>query len=110
MRIFRMFASLLILLCLVPPLVLLASTLIARSAGCEADPDVPSTCQIVGGDFGDILYAMTHFGWYAVETLPILAALLVSWILIEIVRVLGRPRKHAAPQTPASSRNRERGS
>ncbi len=110
MRIFRMLATLLILLCLVPPLVLLAATLIARASSCEADPDVPSACQIIGVDFGDILYAMTHFGWYAVETLPILAALLVTWMLIEIVRLLGRPRKQAAPQTPASSRNRERGS
>ncbi|MFY9639963.1 MAG: hypothetical protein WCD20_06450 [Rhodomicrobium sp.] len=110
MRIFRTLAGLLILLCLLPPMVLLAATLIARSVGCEINPDAPSTCRIIGWDFGDFLYAMTHFGWYAVETLPILAALLASWMLIEIVRSIGRPRKHAAPQTPASSRNRERGS
>jgi len=110
MRFFRMLVSLLILLCLVPPLVLLAAAFLARSMGCELDPDAPAACQILGGDYGDILYAMAHFGWYAVETIPILAALLVSWALIEIVRALGRRRNRASPQTPASSRNRERGS
>ena len=67
-------------------------------------------CQILGGDYGDILYSLTHFGYYAVETLPILAALVVIWLLTEIVRAMGRPRRGAAPQTPANSRNRERGS
>ncbi len=110
MRFFRMLVSLLILLCLVPPLVLLAAALIARSLGCEIDPDAPAACPILGGDYGDILYAMTHFGWYAVETLPILAAVLVSWMLIEIVRALGRRGGQASRQTPANSRNRERGS
>ncbi len=111
MRFFRMLAGLLILLCLVPPLVLLAAAFLARSIGCEIDPDAPVSCKILGGDYGDILYAMAHFGWYAVETLPILAALLVSWLLIESVRAIGGgPRKKPAPQTPASSRNRERGS
>jgi hypothetical protein len=110
MRAFRMLTGLLILACLAPPLVLLAATLIARGAGCDIDPDVPVRCEILGGDYGDILYAMGHFGWYAVETLPILAALLVTWMLIEIVRALGRPRKQPVRQAPASSRNRDRGS
>jgi uncharacterized membrane protein len=110
MRFFRMLMGLLILACLVPPLVLLAATLIARGAGCDIDPDVPVQCGILGGNYGDILYAMGHFGWYAVETLPILAALLAVWLLIETVRALGRPRKQSARQTPASSRKRERGS
>ncbi|MBI4725175.1 MAG: hypothetical protein HY765_09410 [Rhodomicrobium sp.] len=110
MRAFRMLAVLLILLCLVPPLSLLTATLIARSAGCGIDPDTPVTCQILGGDYGDILYQLTHFGWYAVETLPILGALLLSWLLIEIIRVMNRPRKPVKPQTLANSRNRARGS
>lgn len=110
MRFFRMLIGVLILACLVPPLALLAAALIARGAGCDIDPDTPVRCVILGGDYGDILYAMGHFGWHAVETLPVLAALLVAWMLIEIVRALGRPRKQPARQTPASSRNRERGS
>jgi hypothetical protein len=110
MRLFRIAVLFLILLCLVPPLVLLLASLLARWAGCGLDPDVQVTCNVLGGDYGDILYSMAHFGWYAVETLPILAALLAGWAVIEILRTLGRTRKPAIPQTPASSRNRERGS
>jgi hypothetical protein len=100
----------LVLLCLVPPLVLLTASLVARWGGCGIDPDVQVTCNMLGGDYGNILYSMTHFGWYAIETLPILAALLAGWAVVEILRRLGQPRKPAIPQTPASSRNRTRGS
>jgi len=110
MRFFRMLAGLLVLICLVPPLILLAASLLARWAGCEIDPDVPAACRVLGGDYGDILYAMAHFGWRTVETIPVLAVLLVSWLLIEIARVLGSPRKRTRSQTPANSLNRERGS
>jgi hypothetical protein len=99
----------LILLCLVPPLVLLMVSLLARWAGCDLDPDVQVPCNVLGGDYGDILYSMVHFGWRAVWTLPILATLLIGWIVIEILKNIGRARKPAA-HTPADSRNRERGS
>ncbi len=111
MRFFRRLAGLLILLCLVPPLVLLGAALIGRWAGCDVDPDAPHVCQMLGGDYGDILYALAHFGDNAAAAIVVLAALLVSWVLIEIVRATGGgPRKRPAPQTPANSRNRERGS
>jgi hypothetical protein len=110
MRLFRIAVVFLSLLCLVPPLVLLMATLLARLAGCDLDPDVKVTCNVFGGDYGDILYSMTHFGYRAVWTLPILATLLIGWAIVEILRMLGRPRKQAVPQTPVSSRNRARGS
>lgn len=111
MRVFRRLAGLLILLCLVPPLVLLAAALIGRWTGCEADPDAPHACLMLGGDYGDVLYALAHFGENAGAAILILVALIVSWVLIEIVRAVGSdPRKKPAPQAPASSRNRERGS
>jgi hypothetical protein len=111
MRALRMLLFFIALACLVPTLSLLLASLLARWAGCEIDPDAPLPCHLLGGDYGDILYALTHFGWYSVETLPILAAVLVTWILIEIVRNIGKPRD-ATPgrQTPANSRKRERGS
>ncbi len=111
MRFFRMLVGLVILLCLVPPSVLLAAALIGRWTGCDADPDAPHVCQMLGGDYGDILYAMAHFGENAAAAILVLAALLVSWALIEIARAAGRgPGKKPARQTPANSRNRERGS
>jgi hypothetical protein len=110
MRLFRIAVLFLVLLCLVPPLVLLTASLLARWAGCGLDPDVQVTCNVLGGDYGDILYSMAHFGWYAVETLPILTTLLIGWAVIEILRTLGRARKPAAPHTQANSRRRDRGS
>ncbi len=110
MRFFRILAGLLSLLCLIPPLVLLVAVMLGRWAGCEPDPDAPHVCQVLGGDYGDILYALAHFGDHTDAALSILAALLVSWLVVEIVRAMGRPRKRPVPQTPASSRKRERGS
>jgi hypothetical protein len=122
MRVFRTLIILLLLLCLVPPLSLLAAGLIARWAGCELDPNVPVTCTVLGGDYGGYLFGLVDFGYYAVETIPAFVALLAGWVTVEIVRRLGRSRKAPAPQgpagarkgrtpqTPAASRNRARGS
>ncbi len=131
MRIFRTFIVLGLLLCLVPALSLLAAGLIARWAGCELDlpPNTPLPCAILGGDYGDVLFALAEFGWYAVGTLPAFVALLAGWLVVEIVRAMGRPRKtprqpqqfsasrrlrqppaSRQPQAPAASRNRARGS
>jgi hypothetical protein len=109
MRIFRMLAGLLILLCLVPPLVLVATVLTGRWTGCEADPDVPHACQMIGGDYGGILHAMAHFGQNAGAAILLIAAVLVSWPLLETGHWLGAPKKPKR-QTPANSRNRRRGS
>ena len=124
MRTFRFLILLLILLCLVPPLSLLAAALLARQAGCGLDlpPVTPVPCTILGGDYGDILFALANFGWFTIETLPVIAALLAGWIIVEIVRAMGQPakprpqkaasvsRRMRQPSVPAASRNRERGS
>ncbi len=122
MRFFRTLIILLLLLCLVPPLSLIAAGLIARWAGCGLDPNTPVTCTVLGSDYGGFLFALVDFGYYAVETIPAAVALLAAWVTVEIVRRLGRgkkepapkglagARKGRAPQTPAASRNRARGS
>ncbi len=74
MRFIRMLAGLLILLCLVPPLVLVAAALIGRWTGCEVDPDAPHACRLLGGDYGDILYSLAHFGDNAGAAIVALAA------------------------------------
>ena len=122
MRAFRTLIILLMLLCLVPPLSLLAAGLIARWAGCGLDlpPNTPLPCTILGGDYGNVLFALADFGWYAVGTIPAFVVLLAGWIIVEIVRAVGRPhkprpaasasRKMRQPPAPAASRNRVRGS
>ena len=122
MRAFRTLIIVLLLLCLVPPLSLLTATLVARWAKCELDPSTPVPCTILGGDFGDVLFKVADFGYYAVETIPAFVALLAMWIIVEIVRGFGRQKKPPKPQgpaamrkprqfpAPAASRNRARGS
>ena len=103
MRAFRTLIIICMLLCLVPPLSLLAAGLVARWAGCELDlpPNTPLPCTILGGDYGDVLFALADFGWYAVGTIPAFVALLAGWLIVELVRAVGRPRKPRQP--PASS-------
>ncbi len=130
MRAFRILTILAMLLCLAPAMSLLAAALVARWAGCELDlpPNAPLPCAILGGDYGDALFALASFGWSAVATLPAFVALLAVWVVVEIVRATGRrsaPRQLPAPsysrksshtrklrQPPAAaaSRNRVRGS
>ncbi len=116
MRAFRILIIVLLLLCLIPPGSLLAVTLIARWARCELDQGAPMTCTVFGSDIGDFLFKAEDFGYYAIETLPTFVALLAVWIVVEIVRGLGQPRKPAPSksktqrQAPAGSRNRARGS
>jgi len=106
MRAFRTLIIVCMLLCLVPPLSLLAAGLIARWAGCELDlpPNTPLPCMILGGDYGNVLFALAEFGWYAVGTIPAFIALLAGWLVVEIVRAMGRPRKPRQPPAPSFSR------
>jgi hypothetical protein len=106
MRAFRTLIILGMLLCLVPPLSLLAAGLIARWAGCELDlpPNTPLPCSILGGDYGNVLFALAEFGWYAVGTIPAFIALLAAWPIVEIVRAMGRSRKPRQPPAPSFSR------
>jgi hypothetical protein len=104
MRIFRTIIVLLILLCVTPPCVLLIAGLIARWSGCTINPDTPETCNILGGDHGATLYRMADFGWLTVPAVPIIAALVIGWLVVEILRPA------AGPARPLDqTRNRVRG-
>ena len=107
MRAFRTLIIVVLLLCLVPPASLLAATLIARWAKCELDPNAPVACTAFGSDIGDILFKVADFGFYAVETIPTFVALLAGWIVVEIVRAMGRPKK--TPSVKASDARSPRG-
>ena len=106
MRAFRTLIIVMMLLCLVPLLSLLAAGLIARWAGCELDlpPNTPLPCAILGSDYGNVLFALAEFGWYAVGTIPAFVALLAGWLIVEIVRAAGGPRKPRQPPAPSFSR------
>jgi hypothetical protein len=113
MRAFRTLIIVFLLLCLVPPAVLIAVTLVAGWAKCGLDQGGPVPCTIFGSDAGDFLFKVSDFGWYAVETLTAFVALLAIWIVVEVVNAVGRPKQpppKTRRQTPVASRNRARGS
>ena len=110
MRAFRILVLIAFLCCLVPVVSLVLATYAARWAGCELDSDVPLPCRVLGGDYGEPLFAVWQFGLFSVVTLPLIAALLASWLVVEAANLLGRKSQQAGGQTPATSRNRTRGS
>jgi hypothetical protein len=93
MRVFRTIIVLLILLCLAPLCVLLIAGLIARRSGCAINPDTPETCNILGGDYGTTLYRMADFGWLTVPAVPIIAALVICWIVVEVLSPAAGPAR-----------------
>jgi hypothetical protein len=105
MRVFRMIIVLLILLCLAPPCLLLIAGQIARWSGCPINPDAPEARSILGVDYCAILYWMADFGWLTVPAVPILAALVIGWLAVKVLRPAAGP---APPldQTPGRVRGR----
>jgi hypothetical protein len=104
MRFIRMLAGLLVVLCVTPPLALVAAILIGRWTGCEADPETAHACHLIGGDYGGILYAVAHFGENAGAALLAMAAVLISWMLLEILHWAGKPPEPKKPVRRAKSR------
>jgi len=127
MRTFRVVMGLLLLFCLVPIMALIGAGAAARSVGCELDPGQPLPCVVLGGDYGAELFSLLNFGMHTVEAVAVLGALIVCWIIVEIVAAIGRAprnpkpsqerdarasRRFSArePQAPVASRKRSRGS
>ncbi len=110
MRGFRILVLIALLCCIVPVLSLALATYLARWGGCELDHDVPLPCNALGGDYGEPLFAIWQFGLLSVITVPIMAALVATWVIAEIINLLGRRSEPARRQAPATSRNRARGS
>jgi hypothetical protein len=67
--------------------------MLARWSGCEIDPDLPVAFHIPGSDCGEILYGMADFGWITVGAVPLLVALCICWVIVEIVQAIGHPAK-----------------
>jgi hypothetical protein len=93
MRIFRRFIAVLSLICLIPVCALLLACMLARWSGCEIDPDLPVAFHIPGSDCRGILYGMADFGWLTVAAVPLLVALGICWVIVEIVQAIGHPAK-----------------
>lgn len=86
MRVLRILAVTVILLCLAPLASLIAADLIATIYGCTIDLASKQPCVVDGTDIGGTLMALGMMGWFLMTTLPVLLATLVLWIIVEIAR------------------------
>jgi hypothetical protein len=68
----------------------LVATALASIGHCDLDEGSIHPCALLGHDFGEALYAMFVSGWFGQITLPVLAAALVLWGIVEIVHRLRR--------------------
>jgi len=89
----RLFAVILIAVCLLPLAALMASALLAGMFGCELSEAATASCVIAGLDVGPGLSALFVGGWMALFTIPLLAAVLGVWATFEAVGVWRKRRR-----------------
>lgn len=70
-------------LCLLPFLPVFLATSLAALLGCELHEGGARECSVLGLDIGGFLYPLFMSGWFALLTLPLLALMLVLWLLLE---------------------------
>lgn len=86
-------------LCLLPFLPVLFATSVAGLLGCELHEGGARECSILGLDIGGALYPLFMSGWFALFTLPLLAMMLLVWMLLEGGSLWRRKRRARKTQT-----------
>ncbi len=85
MKLVRLAVVAIVVLCLSPMISLFIAGGIASHYGCTLHEGFVNPCVVAGRDIGGTLYTMGVMGWMMLFTLPIGAAVLVAWIVAEIV-------------------------
>jgi hypothetical protein len=92
-KLFRILAALILLVCLAPGLMTVWAGWMANRHGCTLHEGFTNPCIVGGQDIGGTLYTFGMMGWFMIATLPIAAAVLVAWIAVELIRLARR--RHA---------------
>ena len=58
-----------------------AAGLVATVNGCRLDEGSPSSCLVLGHDWGGLLYGMGALGWLGLATIPMACLLLLLWAI-----------------------------
>lgn len=90
MWVVRIFVVIGLLLTLSPMLSVILSDWIASSHGCTLHEGFVNPCETAFGDLGPTLYRMFVSGWFMLFTMPIALAIVITWIVLELV---GRSRR-----------------
>jgi hypothetical protein len=85
MKLVRTIAIVALLVCLAPLISVVIAGSIASHYGCTLHEGFANPCVVGGRDIGGTLYTMGVMGWLMLATMPIGAAVLVAWIVTEIV-------------------------
>ena len=69
----------------------------ASSHGCTLHEGFVNPCVVDGTDYGETLYQLGMMGWLMLFTLPLAAALICLWVVIEIGVAVKRRRQRQRP-------------
>lgn len=77
-------------ICLLPVLSALVAITIADMAGCALNEGSVNPCQIMGGDWGDVLYFGMMMAWLGLATLPFAALAALGLAVLGLYDLLRR--------------------
>lgn len=96
MRLFRALMAILLLLCLLPLISMAVAETIAQIYGCTLDLAAVHPCIVGGKDIGQTLLTLGMMGWFLFATMPGVAAVIVVWLVVELIRWVSGRRSQAA--------------
>jgi hypothetical protein len=98
MRVFRALMAILLLVCLLPLISMAVAESIAQLNGCTLDLAAVHPCIVGGKDIGQTLLTLGMMGWFLFATMPGVAAVIVVWILVEVIAWLKRTSSSQAAE------------
>lgn len=86
MRAFRALMAVLLFLCLLPMMSMAVAEFIAQLYGCKLDLASVHPCIVGGSDIGETLLMLGMMGYFLFATMPGVVAIVVVWVIIELIR------------------------
>jgi hypothetical protein len=90
MRAFRAVMAVLLLVCLAPLMSMAVAEFIAQVNGCKLDLAAVHPCVVGGRDIGHALLTLGMMGYFLFATMPAVFAIVIAWVLIELIAWLRR--------------------
>lgn len=86
MRAFRALMAVLLFLCLLPMMSMAVAEFIAQVYGCKLDLASVHPCMVGGSDIGETLLTLGMMGYFLFATMPGVVAIVVVWVVVELIR------------------------
>jgi hypothetical protein len=90
MRLLRWVAAISLLITLMPVILTVVAFLSAGALGCQLDEGSIHPCNFLGMNIGGTLYTLGMMFWFFFVTLPLAGAIMVVWVLVEVIRGVKR--------------------